>query len=185
MNALPLWPSPINPSSHDGPSRRYLRPIKERIHPERSEQPHRPALASSLQTYNNITGKACLLHLQELSPGLSVSLVSSWLPEGRLPCVQTWLRPRCCFVRWRCCRVGRPSPHGPLRRGGPVATSPRGDLHTRVSRMEKMTLSELERELRTKEIMAAISEMVNSGCPSSRDYQGWVDFGRRSAERTE
>ncbi|CAL8269424.1 unnamed protein product [Gadus morhua 'NCC'] len=72
-----------------------------------------------------------------------------------------------------------------LGRGGAGETSPRGDLHTRVSRMEKMTLSELERELRTKEIMAAISEMVNSGCPSSRDYQGWVDFGRRSAERTE
>jgi hypothetical protein len=44
-----------------------------------------------------------------------------------------------------------------LGRGGAGETSPRGDLHTRVSRMEKMTLSELERELRTKEIMAAIS----------------------------
>ncbi|CAL8358541.1 unnamed protein product [Boreogadus saida] len=126
-----------------------------------------------------------------------------------------------------------------LGRGGAGETPPRGDLHTRVSRMEKMTPSELERELRTKEIMAAISgtppdhlryalrcalryapqtisgtpsgtpldhlryalrcalryvpqtisgtpsEMVNSECPSSRDYQGWVDFGRRSAERTE
>ncbi|CAL8332288.1 unnamed protein product [Merluccius merluccius] len=56
-------------------------------------------------------------------------------------------------------------------------------LHTRVSRMDKLAhLSGDEREFITKQIMQAISEMLNSECSSSRDYQGWVDFGRRSAE---
>ncbi|XP_037328212.1 gastrin/cholecystokinin-like peptide [Pungitius pungitius] len=43
-------------------------------------------------------------------------------------------------------------------------------------------LSEDEREIMTKQIMQAISEMRNSECMSDRDYQGWVDFGRRDAE---
>ncbi|XP_042341204.1 gastrin/cholecystokinin-like peptide [Plectropomus leopardus] len=43
-------------------------------------------------------------------------------------------------------------------------------------------LSEDEREIVTKQIMQAISEMMNSECMSDRDYQGWVDFGRRDAE---
>ncbi|KAM9362576.1 uncharacterized protein ABDE67_008052 [Symphorus nematophorus] len=43
-------------------------------------------------------------------------------------------------------------------------------------------LSEDEREIMTKQIMQAISEMMNSECLSDRDYQGWVDFGRRDAE---
>ncbi|XP_028307945.1 cholecystokinin [Gouania willdenowi] len=38
------------------------------------------------------------------------------------------------------------------------------------------------REMMTKQIMHAISEMMNSECMSDRDYQGWVDFGRRDAE---
>ncbi|KAJ4944506.1 hypothetical protein JOQ06_013049 [Pogonophryne albipinna] len=42
-------------------------------------------------------------------------------------------------------------------------------------------LSEDDREIMTKQIMQAISEM-NSECMSDRDYQGWVDFGRRDAE---
>ncbi|XP_033953786.1 cholecystokinin [Pseudochaenichthys georgianus] len=42
-------------------------------------------------------------------------------------------------------------------------------------------LSEDDREIMTKQIMQAISEM-NSECTSDRDYQGWVDFGRRDAE---
>ncbi|XP_071771448.1 cholecystokinin [Centroberyx gerrardi] len=53
----------------------------------------------------------------------------------------------------------------------------------RTARMERMAhLSEDEREVMTKQIMQAISEIMNSGCMSDRDYQGWVDFGRRSAE---
>ncbi|XP_070827924.1 gastrin/cholecystokinin-like peptide [Chaetodon trifascialis] len=43
-------------------------------------------------------------------------------------------------------------------------------------------LSEDEREIMTKQIMQAISEMMNSECLSDRDYQGWVDFGRRETE---
>ncbi|XP_061578741.1 gastrin/cholecystokinin-like peptide [Cololabis saira] len=43
-------------------------------------------------------------------------------------------------------------------------------------------LSEDEREMMTKQIMQAISEVMNSECMSDRDYQGWVDFGRRDAE---
>ncbi|KAJ3615335.1 hypothetical protein NHX12_018903 [Muraenolepis orangiensis] len=56
-------------------------------------------------------------------------------------------------------------------------------VHTRVSRMDKLShLSEDGREFMTKQIMQALSEMLNSECMSNRDYQGWVDFGRRSAE---
>ncbi|XP_019744954.1 gastrin/cholecystokinin-like peptide [Hippocampus comes] len=43
-------------------------------------------------------------------------------------------------------------------------------------------LSEDERVIMTKQIMQAISEMVNSDCMMNRDYEGWVDFGRRDAE---
>ncbi|AWP06128.1 putative gastrin/cholecystokinin-like peptide-like [Scophthalmus maximus] len=43
-------------------------------------------------------------------------------------------------------------------------------------------LSEDEREIMTKQIMQAISEMMNSECMPDRDYQGWVDFGRRDAD---
>ncbi|XP_037619336.1 gastrin/cholecystokinin-like peptide [Sebastes umbrosus] len=51
------------------------------------------------------------------------------------------------------------------------------------ARMERRAhLSEDEREIMTKQIMQAISEMTNSECMSDRDYQGWVDFGRRDAE---
>ncbi|KAM4750186.1 uncharacterized protein FYW61_000764 [Anableps anableps] len=42
-------------------------------------------------------------------------------------------------------------------------------------------LSEDEREIMTKQIMQAITEVMNSDCMSDRDYQGWVDFGRRDA----
>ncbi|XP_034717752.1 gastrin/cholecystokinin-like peptide [Etheostoma cragini] len=50
-------------------------------------------------------------------------------------------------------------------------------------RMERRAhLSEDEREIMTKQIMQAISGMMNSECMSDRDYQGWVDFGRRDAE---
>nr|XP_046261378.1 gastrin/cholecystokinin-like peptide [Scatophagus argus] len=51
---------------------------------------------------------------------------------------------------------------------------------TRVER--RAHLSEDEREIMTKQIMQAISEMMNSECMSDRDYQGWVDFGRRDAD---
>ncbi|XP_040002102.1 uncharacterized protein LOC120800234 isoform X2 [Xiphias gladius] len=54
---------------------------------------------------------------------------------------------------------------------------------TRSGRMERRAhLSEDEREIMTKQVMQAISEMMNSECTSDRDYQGWVDFGRRDAE---
>ncbi|XP_072319799.1 uncharacterized protein [Eucyclogobius newberryi] len=43
-------------------------------------------------------------------------------------------------------------------------------------------LSEDDREIMTKKLMHAISELMNSECMSDRDYQGWVDFGRRDAE---
>ncbi|XP_017272425.1 cholecystokinin [Kryptolebias marmoratus] len=43
-------------------------------------------------------------------------------------------------------------------------------------------LSEDEREMMTKQIVQALSEVMNSNCMSDRDYQGWVDFGRRDAE---
>uniref|UniRef100_A0A3Q3BCI4 Cholecystokinin-like n=2 Tax=Kryptolebias marmoratus TaxID=37003 RepID=A0A3Q3BCI4_KRYMA len=38
-------------------------------------------------------------------------------------------------------------------------------------------LSEDEREMMTKQIVQALSEVMNSNCMSDRDYQGWVDFG--------
>ncbi|XP_014865171.1 PREDICTED: cholecystokinin-like [Poecilia mexicana] len=43
-------------------------------------------------------------------------------------------------------------------------------------------LSEDEREIMTKQVMQAIAEVMNSDCMLGRDYQGWVDFGRRDAE---
>ncbi|XP_041642297.1 uncharacterized protein LOC121509130 [Cheilinus undulatus] len=43
-------------------------------------------------------------------------------------------------------------------------------------------LSEEEREIMTKQVMQAISEMMTSDCMLDRDYQGWVDFGRRDTE---
>ncbi|XP_060942622.1 gastrin/cholecystokinin-like peptide [Limanda limanda] len=54
---------------------------------------------------------------------------------------------------------------------------------TRSARMERRAhLSGDEREIMTKQIMKAISEVMNSECMPDRDYQGWVDFGRRDAE---
>ncbi|XP_047221645.1 gastrin/cholecystokinin-like peptide [Girardinichthys multiradiatus] len=51
-----------------------------------------------------------------------------------------------------------------------------------VARAERRAhLSEDEREIMTKQIMQAITEVMNSECMSDRDYQGWVDFGRRDA----
>ncbi|XP_068607501.1 cholecystokinin [Brachionichthys hirsutus] len=51
-----------------------------------------------------------------------------------------------------------------------------------AARTERRThLSEDERESMTKQIMKAISEM-NPDCVSGRDYQGWLDFGRRDAD---
>uniref|UniRef100_A0A8C6TQ79 Gastrin/cholecystokinin peptide hormone domain-containing protein n=1 Tax=Neogobius melanostomus TaxID=47308 RepID=A0A8C6TQ79_9GOBI len=48
---------------------------------------------------------------------------------------------------------------------------------TRIER--RPHLSEDDREIMTKQLMHAISEMMNSECMSDRDYKGWVDFGRR------
>ncbi|KAM4594178.1 uncharacterized protein V3H82_026816 isoform 1-T1 [Fundulus diaphanus] len=51
-----------------------------------------------------------------------------------------------------------------------------------AARAERRThLSEDDREIMTKQIMQAITEVMNSECMADRDYQGWVDFGRRDA----
>uniref|UniRef100_A0A8C8IYN0 Gastrin/cholecystokinin peptide hormone domain-containing protein n=1 Tax=Oncorhynchus tshawytscha TaxID=74940 RepID=A0A8C8IYN0_ONCTS len=66
------------------------------------------------------------------------------------------------------------------------------DTQTSMARMERMAhLSEDQREFMSKQIMQAISGkwwcrcivvcLSTINCPD-RDYQGWVDFGRRSAE---
>uniref|UniRef100_A0A8C8IG74 Gastrin/cholecystokinin peptide hormone domain-containing protein n=1 Tax=Oncorhynchus tshawytscha TaxID=74940 RepID=A0A8C8IG74_ONCTS len=69
------------------------------------------------------------------------------------------------------------------------------DTQTSMARMERMAhLSEDQREFMSKQIMQAISGkwwcrvkccivvcLKMNECPD-RDYQGWVDFGRRSAE---
>ncbi|KAI1887121.1 hypothetical protein AGOR_G00202870 [Albula goreensis] len=59
----------------------------------------------------------------------------------------------------------------------------------RVARQERMgPLTDDQREYISKQILQAISEMLSrEGCSvdhplSDRDYQGWMDFGRRSAE---
>ncbi|XP_065809338.1 uncharacterized protein [Labrus bergylta] len=55
--------------------------------------------------------------------------------------------------------------------------------HAHSARTQRRAhLSEDEREIMTKQVMQAISEMMNSDCMLDRDYQGWVDFGRRDAE---
>ncbi|XP_003453823.1 gastrin/cholecystokinin-like peptide [Oreochromis niloticus] len=54
---------------------------------------------------------------------------------------------------------------------------------THSARVERRAhLSHDEREIMTKQIMQAISELMNSECMTDRDYQGWVDFGRRDTE---
>ncbi|XP_041694558.1 cholecystokinin-like [Coregonus clupeaformis] len=56
----------------------------------------------------------------------------------------------------------------------------RRNKDSQMSMARMAHLSEDQREFMSKQIMQAISEMMNE-CPD-RDYQGWVDFGRRSAE---
>ncbi|KAJ0033288.1 hypothetical protein NQD34_000395 [Periophthalmus magnuspinnatus] len=56
-----------------------------------------------------------------------------------------------------------------------------GASETRIER--RAHLSEDNREIMAKQLMHAISELMNSDCMSDRDYQGWVDFGRRDAEK--
>eukprot|EP00066_Takifugu_rubripes_P026750 XP_011616016.1 PREDICTED: gastrin/cholecystokinin-like peptide [Takifugu rubripes] len=52
-----------------------------------------------------------------------------------------------------------------------------------LARVERRAqLSDDEREIMTKQIMQALSEMMNTDCMLDRDYQGWVDFGRRDAK---
>ncbi|KAK7930260.1 hypothetical protein WMY93_006655 [Mugilogobius chulae] len=55
-----------------------------------------------------------------------------------------------------------------------------GAEETHVER--RAHVSEENREMMAKQLMHAISELMNSECMSDRDYQGWVDFGRRDAE---
>nr|XP_061779123.1 gastrin/cholecystokinin-like peptide [Nerophis lumbriciformis] len=56
------------------------------------------------------------------------------------------------------------------------------DRQTSLRVARRTHLTENEREIITKQIMQAISEMVNSDCMLDRDYRGWLDFGRRDAE---
>ncbi|XP_036398210.1 gastrin/cholecystokinin-like peptide [Megalops cyprinoides] len=60
-------------------------------------------------------------------------------------------------------------------------------LKTRVARQEQIgALTDDQRDFMSKQIVQAISEMISKeGCfgyhpLSDRDYQGWMDFGRRS-----
>ncbi|XP_061625811.1 gastrin/cholecystokinin-like peptide [Phyllopteryx taeniolatus] len=70
-----------------------------------------------------------------------------------------------------------------LQAGREATRSFAGRQEPLPSRTERRAhLSEEERVIMTKQIMQAISEMVNSDCMLDRDYQGWVDFGRRDAE---
>ncbi|XP_057698812.1 gastrin/cholecystokinin-like peptide [Corythoichthys intestinalis] len=65
----------------------------------------------------------------------------------------------------------------------PVARNSEGRQEPLPPRTERWAhLSEDQRVIITKQIMQAISEMVNSDCLLERDYQGWLDFGRRDAE---
>ncbi|XP_061736907.1 gastrin/cholecystokinin-like peptide [Nerophis ophidion] len=65
-------------------------------------------------------------------------------------------------------------------RGEAASDSADRQMSLRVARRTHLT--ENEREIITKQIMQAISEMVNSDCMLDRDYRGWLDFGRRDAE---
>ncbi|XP_056137039.1 cholecystokinin [Lampris incognitus] len=72
---------------------------------------------------------------------------------------------------------------GKTRNSKDSVARPDQKFQTRMTRMERLAhLSEDERELLTKQIMQTISEIMNSECMSDRDYQGWVDFGRRSTD---
>ncbi|XP_068448368.1 gastrin/cholecystokinin-like peptide [Clinocottus analis] len=70
----------------------------------------------------------------------------------------------------------RESARGSAGRQEPAPVAPSARMERRAQ------LSEDEREIMTKQIVRAISEVINSECMSDRDYQGWVDFGRRDAE---
>ncbi|XP_068585145.1 gastrin/cholecystokinin-like peptide [Cebidichthys violaceus] len=72
--------------------------------------------------------------------------------------------------------VNREPARGSAGRQEPAPQAPSARMERRAH------LSEDEREIMTKQIMQAISGMMNSECMSDRDYQGWVDFGRRDAE---
>ncbi|XP_061889539.1 gastrin/cholecystokinin-like peptide [Entelurus aequoreus] len=56
------------------------------------------------------------------------------------------------------------------------------DRQTSLRVARRTHLTENEREIITKQIMQAISEMVSSDCMLDHDYRGWLDFGRRDAE---
>ncbi|XP_066556337.1 cholecystokinin [Amia ocellicauda] len=66
-----------------------------------------------------------------------------------------------------------------------------GALGGRVARQDRLgSLTEEQREFMSKYILQTLTEMLNrEGCHeenpisiSDRDYQGWMDFGRRSTE---
>ncbi|KAK1805789.1 hypothetical protein P4O66_012780 [Electrophorus voltai] len=68
-----------------------------------------------------------------------------------------------------------------LRRGAAGAGSDKA-VQTRDARMERLpSLPEDQREFMSKQILQALSEIIHrDDCIS--DYQGWVDFGRRSSD---
>ncbi|XP_048028497.1 gastrin/cholecystokinin-like peptide [Megalobrama amblycephala] len=57
------------------------------------------------------------------------------------------------------------------------------EIHERLQALVRrsMQLSEDQRELMSRHLLQALSEIIQrEDCVT--DYQGWVDFGRRSAE---
>uniref|UniRef100_A0A3P9LS12 Gastrin/cholecystokinin peptide hormone domain-containing protein n=1 Tax=Oryzias latipes TaxID=8090 RepID=A0A3P9LS12_ORYLA len=59
---------------------------------------------------------------------------------------------------------------------------PAGRMRAATRERRRAHLTEDEREMMTKQIVQALSEVMNSDCMSDRDYRGWLDFGRRDAE---
>ncbi|XP_017572165.1 gastrin/cholecystokinin-like peptide [Pygocentrus nattereri] len=66
-----------------------------------------------------------------------------------------------------------------LRLGSAASDRLPEDLQPRTARTER--LAEDQREIISKQILQALSEIIQrEDCIS--DYQGWVDFGRRSTD---
>ncbi|RVE75730.1 hypothetical protein OJAV_G00001950 [Oryzias javanicus] len=59
---------------------------------------------------------------------------------------------------------------------------PAGKVRAAAREQRRAHLTEDEREMVTKQIVQALSEVMNSDCMADRDYRGWLDFGRRDAE---
>ncbi|XP_056591353.1 gastrin/cholecystokinin-like peptide [Triplophysa dalaica] len=72
----------------------------------------------------------------------------------------------------------------PLSEDTPVSTNestPQADRTIPETRVRRSPLPEDQRELISRQILQALSEIVQrEDCIT--DYQGWVDFGRRSTD---